>query len=77
MENEMTASVLKMGEREFLLMLVNKELEEEYGTCDDKNWLKALIKAKKWLLKKRPGGADWLDAMDISSDIDKYLHDEQ
>lgn len=73
--NEMTASVLQMDEREFLLMLIDKELEEERGTCDDKNWIKALIRAKKWLLdRKRAQGMDkWLRAMEISYDIDNYL----
>lgn len=78
MENEMTASVLEMNERDFLLMLVDKELEEEWGTCDDKNWIKALIRAKKWLLerKKAIGIDKWLRAMEISSDIDTYLHNK-
>ena len=42
-----------MDEREFLLMIVRKELEEEYYTCDDKDWIRNLIKAKKWLLERK------------------------
>ena len=67
-----------MDEREFLLMIVRKELEEEYYTCDDKDWICNLIKAKKWLLnRKRAVGIDsWLRAMEIEYDIDKYLHNK-
>ena len=67
-----------MDEREFLLMIVQKELEEEYHTCDDKDWLRNLIKAKKWLLnRKRAKGIDnCLRVMEINYDIDKYLNDK-
>ena len=67
-----------MDEREFLLMIVRKELEEEYYTCDDKDWIRNLIKAKKWLLnRKRAKGIDsWLRVMEINYDIDKYLNDK-
>lgn len=64
-----------MEERDFLLMIVNKELEEEWATCDDKEWIRNLIKAKKWLLdRKRAKGIDGLlRAMEIQSDVDTYL----
>lgn len=64
-----------MDEREFLLMIVRKELEEEYYTCDDKDWIRNLIKAKKWLLeRKRAKGIDGLlRAMEIQNDVDAYL----
>lgn len=65
-----------MKDREFLLMLVNKELEEEYRTCDDKDWIRSLIQAKKWLLnRKKPQGIDGLlYGLEIQSDIEKYLN---
>lgn len=64
-----------MNERDFLLMLVDKELEEEHATCDDKDWIKNLIKAKKWLLeRKRAKGIEQLmRSMSIEEDIKKYL----
>ena len=66
-------------EREFLLMLVNKELEEEHYSCDDKDWIRNLIKAKKWLLnrKKAIGFDKLMRAMEIEDDVNKYLKDKQ
>lgn len=64
-----------MTEREFLLMLVQKELEEERHSCDDKEWLRSLIQAKRWLLyRKRPNAFDKIiyDTT-IADDIEKYL----
>lgn len=62
-------------EKEFLLMLIDKELEEEYRTTDDKEWLTNLINAKKWLLNlNRPKGIDKLvNEANIQDDIAKYL----
>lgn len=62
-------------EKEFLLMLIDKELEEEYRTTDDKEWLTNLINAKKWLLNlNRPKGITKLvNEANIQDDIAKYL----
>ena len=65
-------------EREFLLMLIRKELEEEWRTCDDKDWIRNLIKAEKWLMKNaNRGRLDFVSAMEIQDDTDKYLLDKQ
>ena len=65
-------------EREFLLMLIRKELEEEWRTCDDKDWIRNLIKAEKWLMKNaNRSRLDFVSAMEIQDDIDKYLLDKQ
>lgn len=67
---------MKMSERDFLIMLVNKELEEEARTTNNREWLVMLIKAKDWLLKrKRLNGIEAIIASeDIASDIEKYLN---
>lgn len=70
---------MNMSEREFLLMLVDKELEEEYYSCDDKEWIRNLIRAKKWLLdRKRATGIEKLmRSLEISDDIKRYLDKEE
>ena len=61
-----------MNECDFLIMLVNKELEEEYATNDDKEWLSNLIQAKAWLYKKQRTDK-MVGFLDINNDIEKYL----
>ena len=56
-------------------MLVDKELEEESATCNDREWLTDLVRAKTWLLnRKRAQGLDKLvRILTINDDIERYL----
>lgn len=60
--------------KEFLIMLLDKELEEEKGTTDDKEWIASCIEAKKWLLDKK-GIMALVSSEIIRNDIDEYLKD--
>lgn len=60
--------------KEFLIMLLDKELEEEKGTTNDKEWIASCIEAKKWLLDKK-GIMALVSSEIIKSDIDEYLKD--
>lgn len=66
----MTVKVIK----EFLIMVMNKELEEEYVTTDDKEYIKMCILAKQWLLGKGKGIDEFLNAYIIKEDIEKYYN---
>lgn len=61
--------------KEFLIMIMNKELEEEYYTTDNKEWIASCIEAKKWLLDGKGVMAIVRNAI-ISEDIEKYLKEE-
>lgn len=62
--------------RDFLIMLLDKELEEEYRTCDDKEWIRDCIKAKKELLLGKGRKVTFIDKLVYSEllneDIEKY-----
>lgn len=58
--------------KEFLIMLLDKEMEEEYSTTDDKEWIASCIQAKNWLMDKKGIMAITTHAI-IQSDIEKYL----
>ena len=60
--------------KDFLIMLLNKEMEEEYYTCDDKQWIKDCIQAKRWLMDKK-GIMALITNEIIKEDIEKYLKD--
>lgn len=63
--------------RDFLIMLLNKELEEEYRTCDNKEWIRDCIKAKKELLLGKGRKVGFIDRLVYSEllkeDIEYYL----
>lgn len=59
--------------KEFLIMVMNKELEEEYCTTDHKDYISMCIEAKKWLLGKGKGIESLTNALIIQDDIDKYI----
>lgn len=57
---------------DFLLMIINKELEEEYETTNDKEWLQDYIKAEQYLLELKDTMPIVVDEI-IKDDIKKYL----
>lgn len=60
--------------KNFLIMVLNKEMEEEYRTTDNKDYIKDCIEAKKWLLDKK-NIMKIVALATIQDDIDKYLKD--
>lgn len=58
--------------KEFLIMVMNKEMEEEYYTCDDKEWIKSCIEAKEWLMDKK-GIMALVTSEIIKENIEKWL----
>lgn len=60
--------------KEFLIMILDKEMEEEYRTNDDKDFIKDCIEAKKYLMDKKGFNAI-LTYATIEDDINKYLKD--
>lgn len=62
-------------EVETIILLLNKELEEEHSTLDNKEFIKSYIDAKKWVYRKI--AKNYLDATIyseiIGEDIKKYL----
>ena len=57
---------------DFLLMIINKELEEEYETTNDKEWLQDYIKAEQYLLELKDTMPIVVDEI-IKDDVKKYL----
>ena len=62
--------------KEFLIMVMNKEIQEEYVTTDKKEYIKDCIEAKKWLLGKGKGMDDFINTYIIKEDIDTYLKED-
>lgn len=60
--------------KEFLIMIMDKEMEEEYVTTDNKDFIASCIEAKKWLLGKGTGMDALVNIFNIKEDIDKYMH---
>lgn len=61
--------------KEWLISLVNREMEEEWKTTDHKEYIADCINAKQWLLKSL--GYDTLMTIaTIESDIKKYIYDK-
>ena len=61
--------------KDFLIMIMNKEMEEEYNTCDNKEWIVSCINAKKWLMDKK-GIMALITNEIIKEDIEKYLRND-
>ena len=61
--------------KDFLIMIMNKEMEEEYNTCDNKEWIASCINAKKWLMDKK-GIMALITNEIIKEDIEKYLKND-
>ena len=63
--------------RDFLILILNKEIEEEFRTCDNKEWIRDCIKAKKELLMGKGRKVSFIDRLVYSEmlkeDIEKYL----
>jgi len=57
--------------KEFLVMVLDKEMEEEWRTTDEKEYIANCIEAKRWLLK---GGM--IEELMVQADIEKYMGDE-
>lgn len=62
--------------KEFLIMVMDKKMEEEYVTTDHKEYIRDCIQAKQWLLGKGKGIDEFLNLYRIKDDIDKYLKEE-
>lgn len=58
--------------KDFLIMILNKELEEELDTTNDKEWIASCIQAKRYLMDKQGIMAIITNEI-IKEDIDKYL----
>lgn len=67
----------KQEVKEFLIRLLNKEMEEEYGTTDKKDYIQDCIDAKAWVYSQFPAkGMDRIiQAMDLENDADKWMKD--
>lgn len=61
--------------KDFLILILNKEIEEEFVTCDNKEWIASCIQAKRWLLDKKGIMAIVANEI-IKEDIDKYLYEK-
>jgi hypothetical protein len=62
--------------KDFLIMILDKEMEEELDTTNDKEWIKSCIEAKKWLLDKK-GIMALVSSEIIKEDIEKYLKESE
>lgn len=62
--------------KEFLIMILNKEMEEELDTTNDKEWIASCIQAKKYLMDKK-GIIGYVNSIIIQEDIEKYLKEEK
>ena len=62
--------------KEFLIIVMDKEIAEEYVTTDKKEYIKDCIEAKKWLLGKGKGIDEFINAYIIKEDIDTYLKED-
>ena len=60
--------------KDFLIMLLNKELEEELVTCNDKEWIMSCIEAKRWLLDKKGIMAIVRNEI-IKEDMEKFIYE--
>lgn len=61
--------------KDFLIMILNKEMEEEINTTNDKEWIASCIQAKKYLMDKK-GIIGYVNSIIIQEDIEKYLKEE-
>ena len=61
--------------KDFLILILNKEMEEEARTTNDKEWILSCIQAKKWLLDKK-GIMAIVSHEIIKEDIERYLNKE-
>lgn len=61
--------------KEFLIALLDRELEEEQRTTNNKDYMKDCIEAKKYLLDKKGIMAIVSNAI-IEDDIKKYLQED-
>jgi len=59
--------------KDFLIMILNKEMEEELDTTDDKEWIASCIQAKRYLMDKK-GIMALVTNEIINEDIRKYLY---
>lgn len=60
--------------KEFLLWMLDKEMEEEWRTTDHKEYIWKCIEAKKYLLD---GDGALMAHINLQDDIDKYIKEEQ
>lgn len=58
--------------KDFLIMILDKEMEEELDTTNDKEWIASCIEAKKWLLDKK-GIMALVSSQIIKEDVERYL----
>lgn len=61
--------------KEWLIDLLNREMEEEWKTTDHKDYIKDCIEAKQWLMKSLGYGSLIANAS-MEQDIDKYLKED-
>ena len=61
--------------KDFLIMILNKEMEEELNTTNDKDWIVSCIQAKYYLMDKK-GIMKIITNEIINEDIEKYLKEE-
>ena len=58
--------------KDFLVLLLNKELEEEERTTNNKEWIVSCIYAKRWLMDKK-GIMGIVTNEIIKEDIERYI----
>lgn len=59
--------------KEWLINLVNREMEEEWKTTDHKEYIAECIKAKQWLMKSLGDDSLMISAV-MESDIEQYIN---
>ena len=58
--------------KEWLIDLLDREMEEEWKTTDHKDYITKCIQAKQWLMKSLDYGPLMTTVM-MEADIDKYI----
>lgn len=62
--------------KEWLINLLDREMEEEWKTTDHKDYITNCIEAKQWLMKSL-GYGPLMTAANMESDIERYIKEEQ
>ena len=59
--------------KEWLIYLVDREMEEEWKTTDRKDYIADCIRAKQWLMKSL-GYGSLITSATMEADIEQYIN---
>lgn len=62
--------------KEWLIDLLDREIEEEWKTTDHKDYIADCIQAKQWLMKSL-GYGSLVAVASMQADIDKYMKEDE